>query len=95
MDTLEQELANALTAAEAEKPGDCGCKESPSANFSMGGDDALSSELEAALDAVESENGFGATDDVFADLAVSNGVDFNELVSVLERHPGLKISFSF
>jgi hypothetical protein len=95
MESLAMELDSALAAVE--KEGDCGCGGKKSDGGMSAAEDGLAAELEAALDAVEAEDVFGGApeEDPFSDLAMAAGVGLDDIVAVVERHPGLKICISF
>jgi hypothetical protein len=95
LDNLEQELSAGLAALE--KPCNChetqNANENPFAEFSVSDD--LTSELELALSSLEGTTLSPEESLEFASISSSNNIGLNELISVLEQHPGLKITFSF
>ena len=94
MNGLVEELDSALDALAADKKSDCGCGGKTAAAVDPG----LAAELDAAIDALNSDLGFGdesADGDEFADLSTDSPMSLDDLVSMAERHPGLKITLSF
>jgi hypothetical protein len=103
----DQEIYESLTAATTDETGSakkspCGCGEAMSVN-TVSGD--LAAELEAALDALGSESGGGdllriddsALDEdlLFSDLEQEPSITLQDIVSLAEQYPGLKITISF
>lgn len=98
----DQEIYDALSGGGAAKKSPCGCGESSTSTSEGGG--GLAAELGGALDALGSETGdelFGV-DDVslendllFAGLEQEPSVTLQDLVSLAEQYPGLKITISF
>lgn len=95
LDNLEQELSASVAALE--KP--CKCHETEAGNDNPFGEfsvaDDLTNELESAISSIE---GFGLSPEdalEFASIGNSGEIGLNDIISVLEQHPGLKITFSF
>jgi hypothetical protein len=86
-DNLEQELSASIAAVD--KP--CGCHDKTAENENPFADlsstDNLTAELETALSSLE---------DVleFASLEDANDIGLSEIVSILQKNPGLKITLS-
>jgi hypothetical protein len=97
-DNIEQELATSLAALE-NKP--CGCQETsenPFAGSEVSSSDDLMKELELALSSLGSGH---LTEQLsveeameFASVTGPSGLSLDDIVSILERNPGLKITFS-
>lgn len=111
MSTEEQEIFNSLTASAnaATNESPCGCKEAVNNQTQMfatgaetlGGD--LSVELNAALDLLDNPASEASmflenlsTDEFleFNDLAAER-ITLEDVLSLVEKHPGLKITFSY
>lgn len=102
MATTDQEIYEALTGSrDLPKKGPCGCEGNSSVSSSQRGD--LAAELESALDALASEGDDPAAldlttlegDELFADLGQDTPITLQDLVSLAEQYPGLKITISF
>ena len=99
IDDLGQELNASLAALDISSPKPCGCHESgvesenPFAEFS--GSDDLAGELELALGSLgEGENLSAEEAFEFASVASSSSIGLEDIVSLTEQYPGLKITFS-
>ena len=99
LDNLEQELSASLAALDASAPKPCGCHESgmesenPFAEFS--GSDNLAGELEMALANLGGDAGLSAEEAFeFASAANSSSLRLEDIVTLTEQYPGLKITFS-
>jgi len=109
MPELADALTKALAEVEAERGRNpCGCKDAASAAvdpFAMsvaGGE--LTAELNAAMEALSSRGEadlFSPVDEdleseiAFADLSEPLNLTLEEILEVLERNPGLKITLSY
>jgi hypothetical protein len=98
-DDLEQELNVSLAALDVSSPKPCGCHESgveaenPFAEFS--GSDDLTNELELALASLDDGENLSAEEAFeFASVAGSSNIGLEDIVSLTEQYPGLKITFS-
>jgi len=96
---LEQELNASLAALDVSSPKPCGCHESgvesenPFAEFS--GSDDLTSELEIALASLNDSENLSAEEAFeFASVAGSSNIGLEDIVSLTEQYPGLKVTFS-
>jgi hypothetical protein len=106
MPDLEQDLLNALEAAEStavDNSSDCGCGGKASAadfdpfgseDFSVDAD--LGSQLDSALAEVELSAGPLTLEEEleFAALSDTGGVSIADIAALAEKYPGLKITFS-
>lgn len=97
-DNLEQELAASLAALES-KP--CNCQETsenPFAENEFSASDDLARDLERALSSLGGDNSsvqLSAEEALeFASVMAPPALSFDDIVSILERNPGLKITFS-
>jgi hypothetical protein len=96
LENLEQELTASLAALE-EKP--CGCHETstnPFGEYSASGD--LASELQSALGSLGTGDDTGqiSAEELaeFASVADTSAQGLENVMSILEQNPGLKITFS-
>jgi len=106
MPDLELDLESAIEAAQntaAEKSGDCGCGGKSSfaeadpfeAGESFATDD-LSGQLDSALAEVEMSADALTLDEElqFAALGDVSGVSISDIAALVEKYPGLKVTFS-
>jgi hypothetical protein len=99
------ELAAALNAAVAgmpKKEGDCGCKGKNGAGGTHShdlGEDAgplpTLAQMERDLDAAAEESFLGSGEPDFGTPASGNGESLDQLLSLLQQHPGLKITLGY
>ena len=111
MADYKQELSSALAELERTEDKRCGCQENKTASqadpFSLGRKDVdpLSLELDSALKALVAEGRRPSPVDSssaaerafleFSEVETSLPIALEEIISVAERYPGLKITFSF
>jgi hypothetical protein len=107
MADLEQELLSALEAVETAQKGNCNCQEQASLSLEDPFGKSLSDPgvaLDAALDALTSTTdsdaaslrSLAAQDELeFADLEQESILQLQDLLTLIEKYPGLKITFSY
>jgi hypothetical protein len=106
MPDLELDLQSAIEAVQntaAEKPGDCGCggkssltEGDPFDSAEAFATDDLTGQLDSALAEVEMSAEPLSVDEelAFAALGEVTGVTLSDIAALVERYPGLKVTFS-